>query len=390
MRVKWVLTQEQVNLSSWRRPALASRRWSKRHLCGLAALGVALVAGGWLAISARNPQADLKAQYRPPVSIPFPSENPFTIAKANLGRALFFDTRLSGSQTMSCASCHQPGLGWSDGRPRPVDDDGQPMAMRTPTLIDDAWTPLLGWDGKFADIEAVTRTVLRYGGTMNLDEEIALKRIAADPEYARAFAEAFPDHRISGRNLAAAIATFERLIVTKGDAPFDRWIAGEEDAISPAAKRGFDLFNGRARCSACHSGWTFTDGSFHDVGNPIANYIGRGRYFPTSQKLKYAFKTPTLRGVAERGPYMHDGSMRTLTEVIDLYDRGGIPRPSRADVIKPLHLTQAERSDLLAFLKTLSGHTSWSTDPPLPVEGDQNFGRAAPSSTSPPISNKPP
>ncbi len=243
------------------------------------------------------------------------------------------------------------------------------MALRAPTLIDDAWTMLLGWDGKFPDLEAVTRTVFRDGGSMNLDEEIALGRIGANPDYARAFAETFPDRQISGRNMEAAIATFERLIVTKGDAPFDRWIAGDAAAISPSAKRGFDLFNGRARCSACHSGWAFTDGSFHDIGVGKGDDIGRGKYFPTSQKLKYAFKTPTLRGVAQRGPYMHDGSLRTLTEVIDLYDRGGIPRPSRDDMIKPLHLTQAERSDLLAFLQTLSGQTSWSNERPLSVEG---------------------
>ncbi|MBV9776265.1 MAG: c-type cytochrome [Acetobacteraceae bacterium] len=330
--------------------------------------GVALAGGGWLAVSGYNARASLKAQYLPPPSIPFPSENPFTVMKADLGRALFFDKRLSGSQTMSCATCHQPGEGWSDGRSRPAEDSGQPMALRTPTLIDDAWTPLLGWDGKFADLESVTRLIFRSGGTMNLDEEVALKRLSADPDYSRGFAAAFPDHQISGRNLAAAIATFERLVVTQGDSPFDRWIAGESDAISPAAKRGFDLFNGRGQCSSCHSGWAFTDGSFHDIGVATGDDIGRGRYFPSSQKLRYAFKTPTLRGVAQRGPYMHDGSVRTLAEVIDLYDRGGVPRPSRAEMIRPLHLTKAEKSDLIAFLQTLSGRISWGDDPPLPVD----------------------
>jgi len=368
MREKWVLTEKPENLSSWRRPALASRSRSWRLACGLAVLGVALASGGWLAVSGHRARASLKSLYRPPPSIPFPSENPFTVAKADLGRALFFDKRLSGSQTMSCATCHQPAQGWSDGRSQPVEDNGQPMALRTPTLIDDAWTPLPGWDGKFADLEAVTRTVLRGGGTMNLDEAAALKRLSANPDYARAFAAAFPDHQVSGRNLAAAIATFERLIVSQSDSPFDRWVAGESDAISPAAKRGFDLFNGRAQCSSCHSGWTFTDGSFHDIGVATGDDIGRGRYFPSSQKLRYAFKTPTLRGVAQRGPYMHDGSVRTLAEVIDLYDRGGVPRPSRAEMVRPLHLTAGEKSDLLAFLQTLSGRISWGDDPPLPVD----------------------
>ncbi|MBE7199340.1 MAG: c-type cytochrome, partial [Parafilimonas terrae] len=136
--------------------------------------------------------------------------------------------------------------------------------------------------------------------------------------------------------------------------PFDRWIAGREDAISAAAKRGFDLFNGKAGCAACHSGWSFTDNSFHDIGVGKGTDIGRGRLKPTSAALTYAFKTPTLREVGRRGPYMHDGSVPTLQAVIDLYDRGGIDRPSRSRSIKPLHLSATERADLLAFLDTLS------------------------------------
>jgi len=167
--------QERESLPSLR-PALAFHGWSRRLLCGVAVLGVALSSGLWLAASAYKARSSLKSQYQPPPSIPFPSENPFTTAKADLGRALFFDKRLSGSQTMACASCHQPGQGWGDGRSHPVEDGGQVMALRTPTLIDDAWTPLLGWDGKFADLESVTHTVLQVGGTMNLDEEAALEQ----------------------------------------------------------------------------------------------------------------------------------------------------------------------------------------------------------------------
>ncbi len=396
MRERGVLTQREENLTAWREPAGTRPEpgvvaWTRRRFWAIAAvLGLALAGAVWLAAPGLHSRAGLKSQYRPPRSIPFPPENPFTAAKADLGRALFFDKRLSGSQSMSCGSCHQPGLGWGDGRSQPVNDNGEIMALRAPTLIDDAWTPILGWDGKFPDLEAVTRAAIADKGSMNLSEADALARISANPDYVRAFAEAFPDHQISARNLAAAIATFERLIVSRSDSPFDRWIAGEADAISPSAKRGFALFNGRARCSSCHSGWAFTDGSFHDVGVATGADVGRGRYFPTSQKLEHAFKTPTLRGVAQRGPYMHDGSVRTLAEVIDLYDRGGIARPSRADPIQPLHLTETEKSDLLAFLRTLSGQTSWSDDPPVPPDRNQNLGNEAPSSTSPPISSKPP
>ena len=123
------------------------------------------------------------------------------------------------------------------------------------------------------------------------------------------------------------------------DSAFDRWIDGAETAISEPAKRGFDLFNGKANCAACHSGWAFTDASFHDIGSARGDDWGRGRLFPTSVALRYAFKTPTLRDVARRGPYMHDGSVPTLDAVLDLYDRGGIERPSRAEEIHRLGLT---------------------------------------------------
>jgi len=143
-----------------------------------------------------------------------------------------------------------------------------------------------------------------------------------------------------------------------GEAPFDRWIKGDERAISVAAKRGFDLFNGKGHCAACHSGWSFSDSSFHDIGTARGDDIGRGRLFPTSVQLRYAFKTPTLRDVARRAPYMHDGSVATLADVIDLYDKGGIDRPSRAEEIRPLHLTAQEKGDLIAFLQTLTAAPS--------------------------------
>ncbi len=391
-----MLTKEQETLLAWRPPASTRRvlgvgDWIKRRsLRVFAVLAVVLGGGVWLGVSGSHSRANLKAQYRPPPLIPFPSDSPFTAAKADLGRALFFDTRLSGSRSMSCGTCHQPALGWSDGHSRPVDDEGDIMPLRSPTLVDDAWTPVLGWDGKFPDLETVTRAAITNDGSMNLAEADALDRLNSDPAYVRAFAAAFPDRRISGHNLAAAIATFERLIVSRSDSPFDRWIAGERDAISPAAKRGFDLFNGRARCSGCHSGWAFTDGSFHDLGVATGSDVGRGRFFPTSQQLKYAFKTPTLRGVAQRGPYMHDGSVRTLAEVIDLYDRGGLARPSQDDLIRPLHLTKDEKSDLLAFLQTLSGTVSWRDDSPAFADHQSSFGKDAPSNARPPMSSRPP
>jgi cytochrome c peroxidase len=160
-----------------------------------------------------------------------------------------------------------------------------------------------------------------------------------------------------------ALATFQRSIVS-AHAPFDRWISGDRNAIDDSAKRGFELFVGKANCVSCHSGWAFTDASFHDIGSATDDDIGRARLFPTSRGLRYAFKTPTLRDVAKRPPYMHDGSLVTLEEVIELYDRGGIERPSRDPDIKPLGLSKSEKADLVAFLKTLSAAPAPAEPPP--------------------------
>jgi cytochrome c peroxidase len=304
-------------------------------------------------------------QYRRPSEIPFPASNPYSDAKFRLGRTLFFDPILSGSEVRSCGTCHNPGLSWADGQPRAIGEKQQPLLLRTPTLLNIAWVPKLGWDGHFRDLESVAMGPITAVGNMNLPEHILIERLAAIPGYVDAFDAAFGEGDITARKLEYALATFERTIVSK-DAPFDRWLDGAETAISEAAKRGFDLFNGKANCAACHSGWAFTDASFHDIGSARGDDIGRGRLFPTSPALRYAFKTPTLRDVARRAPYMHDGSVTTLDAVIDLYDRGGIERPSRAEEIHPLGLTGGEKADLIAFLRTLNGTTEPVSFPALP------------------------
>jgi len=298
-----------------------------------------------------------KADYHRPSAIPFPAANPYTEAKSRLGRMLFFDPVVSGSGTHSCASCHNPSLSWQDNLPRGIGDTMEAMAVRTPTLLNVAWVPKLGWDGHFRDLESVAFGPITNPKIMNMPEKELIERLSAIPGYVTAFRGAFGSGDISKRKIELALATFERSIVS-GEAPFDRWIKGDERAISVAAKRGFDLFNGKGHCAACHSGWAFSDSSFHDIGTARGDDIGRGRLFPTSVQLRYAFKTPTLRDVARRAPYMHDGSVATLADVIDLYDKGGIDRPSRAEEIRPLHLTAQEKGDLIAFLQTLTAAPS--------------------------------
>jgi cytochrome c peroxidase len=294
-----------------------------------------------------------QAEYQRPSAIPFPDSNIYSEAKSHLGRMLFFDPVLSGSGTRSCATCHNPSLSWQDNLPRGIGDTLEAMTTRTPTLLNVAWVPKLGWDGHFRDLESVAFGPITNPKIMNMPEKVLVGRLSAIPGYLSAFNTAFGPGAISKHKIELALATYERSIVS-GEAPFDRWIKGDERAISEAAKRGFDIFNGKAHCSACHSGWAFSDASFHDIGVGTGDDVGRGRLFPTSVQLRYAFKTPTLRDVARRAPYMHDGSIATLADVIDLYNKGGIDRPSRAEEIKPLGLTMQEKADLIAFLQTLT------------------------------------
>jgi cytochrome c peroxidase len=311
--------------------------------------------------------AELMQLYQRPESIPFPTANPYSEAKDKLGRLLFFDPILSGSRNVSCASCHNPGLAWADGR-KLAAAAGQ-MELHTPTLIDVAWVPVLGWDGKYRTLESVAFGPLLSPLNMNNTEPQIIGRLEAIPGYVQAFAKAFPDGKTEAKitrpHIEQAIATFERTILATR-APFDRWIAGDETAISEAAKHGFDLFNGKAACADCHQGPSFTDFSFHDIGIARADDIGRARLFPTSLKLQHAFKVPTLRDVARRAPFMHDGSLPTLEAVVDEYNTGGIDRPSRSSLIHPLGLTEDEKRDLIAFLNTLTGDPVPFEMPTLP------------------------
>ncbi len=325
----------------------------------------ALLLGAGASISGDAPpdRATLRAKYQRPAEIPFPEGNPYSEAKSKLGRILFFDPLLSGSRERSCASCHNPTLSWADGLPLAIGE--KKMPLHTPTLLNVAWVPRLGWTGHFRNLEAVAFGPISSPGNMNLPEAELIKRLSEIPGYVSAFHTAFGDSKITRRNIELALATFQRSIVS-GEAPFDRWIKGDEGAISEAAKRGFDLFNGKAHCASCHSGWAFTDSSFHDIGTAKGDDIGRGKLFPTSVKLRYAFKTPTLRDIARRAPYMHNGSETTLDEVIDLYDKGGIDRPSRSVLIFPLHLSQSEKGDLIAFLRTLTAAPEQVAMPRVP------------------------
>jgi len=299
--------------------------------------------------------------YLRPTTIPAPEDNPYTGARAALGKTLFFDPRLSGSDRISCASCHNPALSWGDGLPRAIGHDLKTLGRRTPTLVNLAWSESMFWDGRAETLEEQALGPIQAPGEMNLELDRMVEKISAIPGYRESFARAYPDQPIDGTTVARALATFERQIVS-GSAPFDRWVSGDDHAMPGAAQRGFALFNTKAQCTACHSGWRFTDDSFHDIGVPGTDR-GRGVILPGIDAMQYAFKTPTLRNVARRAPYMHDGSVATLADVIELYDQGGLAkRPSLSADIRPLRLTAEEKQDLVAFLQLLT-----STDSPVAI-----------------------
>jgi len=239
---------------------------------------------------------------------------------------------------------------------------GTKLGRHTPTIIDVAFGEPYFWDGRAATLEDQAKGPLTSAKEMSMSVESALPLLRSMPGYVAAFAQAFPDQPISLDTIACAIASFERTIVSK-EAPFDRWVQGDDHAISSAALRGFVLFNAKADCAVCHSGWRMSDDGFHDIGLNDSDR-GRAAVMPGIVQLERAFKTPTLRNINQRAPYMHDGSMATLEAVIDHYDNGFEIRPSLDTNVHRLGLTQAEKSDLLAFLDTLT-----SVDDPVVLAG---------------------
>jgi cytochrome c peroxidase len=306
----------------------------------------------------------MKALYRRPSTIPFPKNNPYTPEKAALGKKLYFDTRISVTSAQSCASCHSPGFGWGDGLALGVGHGMAQLGRHSPTIINAAWGSIFMWDGRLADLEEQALGPIQSPGEMNMPVEKLMERLAGIPEYKPLFDAAFPNEGMKIPTLAKAIATYERTVVSER-APFDAWIDGNEKAISEDAKRGFALFNGKALCSACHEGWNFTNDGFQDIGLPSED-VGRGQFVPGVIKMQHAFKTPSLREIARRSPFMHDGSLATLEAVVEHYDHGGVDRPSRSDLMKPLGLTSQEKADVVAFLKTLTSDLSPTSVPVLP------------------------
>jgi cytochrome c peroxidase len=312
--------------------------------CALPGLGVAVVA-----------EAPVPREYEQEVS-----DRPanWSSARAALGKQLFHDRRLSRDGTVSCATCHDPQRAFSDGRPTAVGIRGQVGHRNTPTLVNRALGLTQFWDGRAATLEEQALGPIANPAEMDLPIEEAVSRVAADASYRRAFRSAFGDEPTAER-MAEAIAAYERTIYSV-DAPFDRFLAGDPAAMSEAATRGLALFAGKARCAECHTGSNFSDELFHCIGVPGGDH-GRGAVSGNAAEGAQ-FKTPTLREVARTAPYMHDGSLKTLIEVVEFYDRGGEPHANLDARMSRLSLTPDEKADLVAFLEALSGSIRESAD----------------------------
>ncbi|MGC3968517.1 MAG: cytochrome c peroxidase [Pirellulales bacterium] len=316
-----------------------------------AALLVALLFCSFHSASAQDKADDLAKVPLGLDPLPIPADNPQTAAKIELGKQLYFDPRLSYDGTISCATCHDPAKGWSNGEPFGVGIKGQKGGRSAPTVLNAAYFPLQFWDGRAEHLEGQALGPIQNPIEMGHTLEACVECINGIDGYKKQFKDVFGTE-VTSDGIAKAIAAFERTILS-GDSPYDRFKAGDEKALSASAKRGMDLFFGKGHCSACHAGGNFSDAAFHNVG------VGMDKEKPDEGRQaiskmlgdRGSFKTPGLRDIARSAPYMHDGGMKTLEDVVEHYNKGGIANPQLDEEIFPLNLTAEEKADLVAFLK---------------------------------------
>ncbi len=298
-----------------------------------------------------------------------PAESPAApddAAKVALGRDLFRDVRLSGSGRASCASCHDPARAFTDGRKTAVGPAGAMLTRNTPALYNLAWATSFFWDGRAPSLAEQAKVPILAPAELAGDLSSIAQDLSRDEEMSTRFAVAFPAApRITEVEILDALAAYERSLVSP-QTRFDRWVEGDVEALTAQELEGFDIFVGKGGCVSCHGGWRLTDDAFHDIGLPGTD-LGRGALVPGGLP---EFKTPSLREAAHTAPYMHDGSLATLEDVVRHYTGGLVMRQSLAPtVVRDLKLTNEEKADLVAFLKTLSSeqksHTPDGTTRPM-------------------------
>jgi cytochrome c peroxidase len=338
----------------------------KRFFAFLILAGVVLLTGSLVARTA-PPQAMpiLRANPAlPPVVVP--PGNPQTDAKVQLGKMLYFDTRLSADNTISCATCHDPDTAWANHGATDSGIGGKRGNRNSGTILDAAYMDYQFWDGRAKSLEEQALGPIHNPVEMGETLDNVVKKLNAIPQYRTQFQAVFRTDATADA-IGKAIAAFERTVLS-GPSPYDRYMSGDKGAISAAAVRGMAVFNTKGHCAVCHNGPMFSNQWFHNLGlgmdqpNPD---IGREAVTKDSAD-RGKFKTAGLRNVALTYPYMHDGSMKTLNEVVEFYNKGGVPNPNLDPAVKPLGLSGDEQADLVEFLKALTGTMPRIDRPTLP------------------------
>ena len=323
-----------------------------------------------------DPPLGIGGEKNPPATLA-DLDDPPTPERVRLGRWLFFDKRLSADNTIACATCHRPENGFSEPTPNSTGIDGQKGGRKAPSFLNMAWAPLPNffWDGRAGSLEEQAAGPIVNPIEMGMENhEVVVKKLAAIKGYAKYFKEAFGSEEVTLERVTKAIADYERTRMS-GNSAWDRYVAGDRSALSDDAKKGRTLFFGDGFCNNCHKGPNLTDGDFHNLGvgwdADKKEFADLGRYEVTKEdKDRGAFKTPGLRDVSKRAPYMHDGSVKTLEETVDLYSKGGIPNPQ---LDRKIDRRFAERLDfskdqvrhLVEFMKALDGEGYQDSEPTL-------------------------
>lgn len=298
-------------------------------------------------------------------ALPVPPQNPLRADRVALGERLFFDPELSLDRSVSCGSCHLPDLAFSDGRARSLGVEGREGLRNAPSLLNVAYRRTFFWDGGALFLESQALVPLEDHREMDLPVDDALDRLRQHPEYPALFAEAFDGEGPSVRTLTYALAAYQRTLVSAPTA-FDRFLAGEPGALADDARAGVALFE--THCQSCHAGPLLTSEGFENNGTSVTDDDpGRAR-ITFSDADRGTFRVPSLRAVARTAPYFHDGRFATLEAVVDHYDRGGDATTGQSPNVRPLHLTEAERDALVAFLRTLDDEPSGRRSQPAPVD----------------------
>jgi cytochrome c peroxidase len=314
-------------------------------------------------LSSVSASEDMQKWLRP-AEVPQPKDNLLTPERIELGKLLYFDTRLSSSEKISCATCHHPKRGWTDLIPvaKAIGHNGAVGPRNSPVVLNTAYQNRQFWDGRVRTLEEQALGPISTTVEMNMQITKLIPKLNRIKGYQKLFKKAYPESKgmITKEYLAKAIASFERTVVST-IAPFDKYVMGDKKAISLNAKKGFELFKGKAHCTDCHDKFNFSDGSFHNIGLKDGELQGKdlGRYLVRHRAAWYGvMKTPTLRDITKSGPYMHDGSVKTLTEATALCANGGRYSHNVRNLstyIKDRKLNEQEIAEIVAFMKTLTG-----------------------------------